>query len=93
VRAAVANMNPTDAAHAAILNGVRSNLGRNVDFASQRDGEAIENAAIHLDPTYHPVLAVAKPCYSEASPTNAMLAHELGHAMQSAFLGRFAELG
>ena len=46
---------------------------------------------IHLDPTYHPILAVAKPCYAQALPTNAALAHEMGHAMQSAFLGRFAD--
>jgi hypothetical protein len=42
---------------------------------------------IHLDPTFHPVIAVAAPCYTEASPTNANLAHELGHAAQSIFAG------
>jgi hypothetical protein len=46
---------------------------------------------VHLDPTYHPVISVDSRCGNEASPTNANLAHELGHAAQSIFAGRFAD--
>ena len=42
---------------------------------------------VHLDPTFHPTIAVASSCGNEDAPTNAMLAHELGHAAQSLFAG------
>ncbi len=38
---------PTDAAYASVLNGVRKDLGRNIDFSKQSDREAIGNAVIN----------------------------------------------
>jgi hypothetical protein len=38
---------PTDAAFQGVLNGVRQDLGRNIDFSNQGDREAIGNALIN----------------------------------------------
>jgi len=38
---------PTDAAFQGVLNGVRKDLGRNIDFSKQSDREAIGNALIN----------------------------------------------
>jgi RHS repeat-associated protein len=38
---------PTDAAYAGVLDGVRKDLGRNIDFSKQGDREAIGNALVN----------------------------------------------
>ena len=38
---------PTDKAYAGVLDGVRKDLGRNIDFSKQSDREAIGNAVIN----------------------------------------------
>jgi len=45
---ALSNSHSTDAAYGRILDGVRQNLGRNIDFSSQSDREAIGNAVIRF---------------------------------------------
>jgi hypothetical protein len=37
----------TDAAYAGVLNGVRKDLGRNIDFSKQGDREAVGNALVN----------------------------------------------
>lgn len=47
VEAAAAKLFPTDRAYGQVLDGVRGQLGRNIDFSNQGDREAIGNALIN----------------------------------------------
>jgi hypothetical protein len=46
VKAGIATIFPTDKAFGGVLDSVRKNLGRNIDFSKQGDREAIGNALI-----------------------------------------------
>jgi RHS repeat-associated protein len=47
VAGAASNLFSTDKAYAGVLNGVRKDLGRNIDFSKQGDREAIGNALVN----------------------------------------------
>lgn len=47
VGGAASNLFSTDKAYAGVLDGVRKDLGRNIDFSKQGDREAIRNALVN----------------------------------------------